>query len=57
MIFKRKALLDFAHFVADEVCREEFKEDADCFAEVACRKLWKMGIIKKTDNGKWSCEP
>lgn len=47
---RRIYLEEFAEFVAKEVCTENFKEDADCFAELACRKLEKLGLVKKTES-------
>lgn len=46
-------LIAFAHWVAKEVAREDFEEDADIFAEIACRKLFKMNIIQKKGS-KWA---
>jgi len=43
-------LLDFARWVATEVCDDDFKENADCFAEVACRKLVKLGLVKLNEH-------
>ena len=47
-----EALRDFANFVAESVMEEDFKESCDFYAEVFCRKLYKMGCIEATDN-KW----
>ena len=49
-MISKKDLHMFADWVASEVCREDFIDDADFFAEVACRKLVKLGIIKLVDN-------
>lgn len=49
-------LTEFAHFVAKEVCRDNFEEDAGFFAEVACRKLNKLGIIQTDDENNWVYE-
>ena len=38
-------LSDFAEWVARQVCREDFDEDGT-FAEMACRKLRKLGIVR-----------
>lgn len=54
MGYKSK-LIDFANWVAKEIMNENFEEDADVFIEVACRKLYKLGIIKKEDN-RWVYE-
>ncbi len=40
----------FADCVAKQVCRENFDEDGT-FAEMACRKLWKLGFVRM--NGDW----
>lgn len=42
--------IEFAEFVAKEVCTNNFKENADCFAELACRKLEKFGLVKRTES-------
>lgn len=49
-MISKKDLHMFADWVASEVCREDFVDDADFFAEVACRKLVKLGIIKLVNN-------
>ena len=49
-MINKKDLHMFADWVASEVCREDFVDDADVFAEVACRKLVKLGIIKLVNN-------
>ena len=54
MGYKSK-LIDFAHWVANEIMSENCEEDADVFIEIACRKLYKLGIIKKEDN-RWVYE-
>ena len=38
-------LVAFAKWVARQVCREDFDEDGT-FAEMACRKLWRLGIVR-----------
>lgn len=43
---------EFCEWVADWVCRDDFAEDADEFAELACRKLWRLGYIVK-DGEDW----
>ena len=49
-----KKLREFAHYVANSITaeEEEFDENPRFFGEVYCRKLHKLGIIKKVDN-KW----
>ena len=39
----------FAHWVASEVCNEAFEDmwSLGAFAEVACRKLYALGIVQK----------
>lgn len=54
-MISKKDLHMFADWVASEVCREDFADDADFFAEVACRKLAKLGIIKLI-NKEWHYE-
>lgn len=46
---KMAPLIDFADWVASEVCQEDFEDNAGVFAEVACRKLHKLGIVKADD--------
>ena len=43
----------FAEWVAEEVMREDFGDGF--FAEVACRKLYRIGIITM-DSDKWKLE-
>lgn len=45
-------LSDFAELVAGMVCSDDFEEYADEFAEMACRKLWRLGYIAK-DGEDW----
>lgn len=45
-----KELKDFANFVAESVLEEDFEESSDFYAEVFCRKLYKMGFIESIDN-------
>lgn len=54
MKYKRE-LIAFANWVASEIMNDDFEEDADVFVEIACRKLFKLGIIKVED-GKWVYE-
>jgi len=44
-------LYRFAKWVAKEVCQDNFADNADAFAEIACRKLYYLGIIEK--DGAW----
>lgn len=45
----------FAHWVAERVCNEDF--DAELFAELALRKLYKMGIVQlDKQNDLWVYE-
>ena len=39
-------LADFAEWVAGMVCSDDFEEYADEFAEMACRKLWRLGFVR-----------
>ena len=48
-------LLKFAYFVTWEVLAKDFEESPGFFAEVACRKLVKLGIVENKD-GMYSCE-
>ena len=50
---EKKALLNFAKWVAQEIFRENF--DGESFAELACRKLNLLGIVK-TDGEHWIYE-
>ncbi|MCR5811384.1 MAG: hypothetical protein K6G34_08290 [Lachnospiraceae bacterium] len=58
MFGMNQALLDFAHFVAKEVVVEDdqWSFNAFSFPELACRRLYKLGIIEEAD-GKWVYEP
>lgn len=38
--------IEFTKFVARGVCDDDFKDNSDCFAELACRKLVKLGLLK-----------
>jgi hypothetical protein len=42
----------FCKWVAGEIFDEDWDYNQDAFAEIACRKLEKMGIVKITDE-KW----
>ena len=39
----------FTHWLASEVCTEDFEDkwSLGAFAEVACRKLWSLGVVQK----------
>lgn len=50
---EKKALLNFAKWVAQEIFRENF--DGEAFIELSCRKLNLLGIVK-TDGEKWIYE-
>lgn len=39
-------LRKLAQFVTKEVMGDNFKENADCFAELVCRKLANLGYVK-----------
>lgn len=53
-----QALLDFAHFVAEEVTvdGDEWAYEQFSFPELACRRLHKLGIVGEED-GRWVYEP
>ena len=38
--------IEFADFVARNVVDEDFSEEIDFYAEVLCRKLVKLGLVK-----------
>jgi hypothetical protein len=40
----------FAEWVADEIFDEEWENNKDSFAEIACRKLEKLGLVRQEDN-------
>ncbi len=44
---------EFARYVAKAVLREDFEEDAGCWAELFCRRLYKLGYIDLVD-GYWT---
>lgn len=50
-------LLKFVHFVAEEVTvdGDEWAYNQMSFPELACRKLYKLGIVGEKD-GKWTYE-
>ena len=47
--FEAEPFKAFAHWLASEVCTEDFddKWSLGAFAEVACRKLWSLGVVQK----------
>ena len=47
---KAMSSLDFANWVADEIFDEEWENNKDSFAEIACRKLEKIGLVKLNGN-------
>ena len=49
------SLLIFTDWVAGEVCQRDFENNASFFAEIACRKLNQLGIIRK-DGENWVYE-
>ena len=51
----KRQLLRFAEWVARQVMKPDFEETADTFAEVACRKLFYLGIVKQ-DGENWTYE-
>lgn len=54
---KVKELIKFAHFVAKEVVLEGDRWESNymSFPELACRRLYKLGIIEK-DGSRWYYE-
>ena len=38
--------VDFAKFIAKWVVDDNFQDNAEIFAELTCRKLYKLGIIE-----------
>ena len=51
-------LMAFARFVAEEVVIDdnEWGNNQNAFPEIACRKLFKLGIVSK-DGNMWHYEP
>lgn len=43
-------LRKFTHFVANHVMADDFEDDGSFYAEVFCRKLNKLGVIRHEDN-------
>ena len=48
----KKKYKEFAKFVADEIFDEYWEFNKEAFAEIACRKLCQLGIVKSKD-GEW----
>ena len=46
---RTKELEAFAEWVASEACQEDFENmwSLGAFAEVACRKLYALGVVQK----------
>ena len=42
--------IEFANWVAKEVLDDYFEESSGAFAEIACRKLVKLGLVEVKDN-------
>lgn len=42
--------IEFARWVAKEVLDDYFEESSGAFAEIACRKLVKLGLVEVKDN-------
>lgn len=55
LLKERKELRDFVIWVADEIFDEHFEDSAGAFSEIACRKLYKLGIVKR-DKEIWIYE-
>lgn len=59
----QKKLLEFVHFVANMVCvsdddwEDKFSGNSIVFPELACRKLYKLGVIDKDSDGNWVYNP
>ena len=47
-----KELRKFTHFVATHVMADDFEDNGDFYAEVFCRRLNKLNVIRHEDN-KW----
>jgi hypothetical protein len=56
LLKERKQLRDFAVWVADEIFDEYYEDNARTFSEIACRKLYQLGIVKR-DKEIWIYEP
>lgn len=55
---KAEPYIEFCEWVADTVLYEDFEDKwtLGAFAEVACRKLHKLGFVRK-DGDYWTAEP
>lgn len=51
----KKKYKEFAKFVADEIFDENWEFNKEAFAELACRKLYQLGIVKSKDS-EWIYE-
>jgi len=49
---KQNPYKDFCKFVAERVLRDNFEENAGANAEIFCRRLSKLGIVK-ADEDEW----
>lgn len=47
-----KQLLDFAKWVTTEILDDNWEDNIGAFAEIACRKLNKFGLVK-ADGNMW----
>lgn len=45
---KKQDLDDFARWVASEIFDDMWEYNKDAFAEIACRKLAKLGVVRAT---------
>ena len=51
---ERAALMEnFCKFVAECIMADSFESGAGFFAEVAARKLEKLGFVKESNDGLW----
>ena len=41
---------EFAHWIAKQIFEGEVTDNPECFCELACRKLVKLGIVKTNGN-------
>ena len=41
--------LEFAEWVADEIFDEYWEHNKDAFAEIVCRKLYKLGLVESVE--------
>ena len=54
---KKQDLDDFARWVASEIFDDMWEYNRDAFAEIACRKLAKLGIVRATGDEWELVEP